>query len=284
VLRNIGLQGLVPHNLDPSARLTMLLSSFVQYTATQDLRRAMMLHTPDSNTMQSASSAGTVADISRTGLDVLCKCGVIQALKLEEAHAISNDFAIMARILTILDFTPGRLLYPFSRWQSSESGASHARKELSQIVSHDVRRARRCIHQAAQLFQYFRTVSTLRHIDTITLLVCTVYIYIYIELVVKEGGNQEAQVNLLDGRRTIRLDQISDHAQIDDWLNLKCDYQPHITGIGVLDADRSSARLYKESARIMGRSASKSSFAAALQPILESQAAGNAPVFAPDKR
>ncbi|OAL42842.1 hypothetical protein IQ07DRAFT_686151 [Pyrenochaeta sp. DS3sAY3a] len=283
MITSIGLQSLVPHNLGPSARLTTLLSSFVQYTAAQDLGRAMMLYTVDSSTMQSPSSSGAVADILRVALDVLCKFGCSQVLKLEEAHSISNDFSIMARVLTILDFAPGRLLYPFTRWQSSDHGANHARKELSRIVSHDIGRARHCIHQAAQLFQYFRMVSTLRHIDTISLLLCTAYIHIYIELVVKQRANRDAQADMLDAGKLIRLDKVSENTQIDDWLSLKHDDQPHITGIGVLEADRSTARLYKETSRIMGRSASKSSFAAALQPIMDLQAAGNAPVFQ-DKR
>jgi hypothetical protein len=245
--------------------------------------RAMMLHTSHSHAMQSALTTGTGADLSRTALEVLCKCGASQLLKVDEACFISNDFSVMARIMTILNFTPGRLLFPFTRWQSSESGSSHARTELSRIVSQDIGRARHCMHLAAQLFQYFRMVNTLRHTDTVTLLVCTLYIHVCIELVVNQGVDRDAQASMPDGRRMIRLDQVSDQSQIDDWLGLKHDYRPHITGIGILEADRSTARLYKETSRIMGRSASKSSFAAALQPIMEAQAAGNAPVFQ-DKR
>ncbi|KAF2650005.1 hypothetical protein K491DRAFT_156432 [Lophiostoma macrostomum CBS 122681] len=279
MLTSIGVHGVVPHNLDDSARLTMLLSSFVQHAAALDLRRAMMPQTTDSPTMHSALASGMEMDLSRTAFEMLSKCGRSQLLKVDDAGLISNDFSVMARILTILEFTPGRLLHPFTRWQSSESGISHARKELSRIVSLDIGRARHCLLQAAQLFQYFRVVNTLRHTDTIALLVSTLYIHLCIELVVKQGADRDAQASMPDGGRWIRLDQVSDQGQIDDWLCLKYDYRAHITGIGILEADRSTARLYKESARIMGRSASKSSFSAALQPLMESQAAGNAPVL-----
>jgi hypothetical protein len=269
----------VTDNFDSSARLITLLSAFVQCTAAQDLMRAMMLYTENSNTTRSASTSGTVADISRAALDVLCRYGESQFPTMAEPRSISDDFPIIARILTIFDLTPLRLLYSFTRWQSSETGVSNARKELSRILNHQIRQARQCIHQAAQLFQYFRTANTLRHVDTIALLVCTLYIHAYIELVAEQRTDRNEQADVIHGRTMIRVDQASDLSQIGDWLNLEHDHLPHVTGIGVLGADRSVARLYKESSRIMGRSASKSSFAAALQPLLESQAAGNAPAL-----
>lgn len=278
-LASIGLQGQVTDNFDSSARLITLLSAFVQCTAAQDLMRAMMLYTENSNTTRSASTSGTVADVSRAALDVLCRYGESQFPTMAEPRSISDDFPIIARILTIFDLTPLRLLYSFTRWQSSETGVSNARKELSRILNHQIRQARQCIHQAAQLFQYFRTANTLRHVDTIALLVCTLYIHAYIELVAEQRTDRNEQADVIHGRTMIRVDQASDLSQIGDWLNLEHDHLPHVTGIGVLGADRSVARLYKESSRIMGRSASKSSFAAALQPLLESQAAGNAPAL-----
>lgn len=279
MLTTIGAQSLVPHTLDASARMVMLLSSFVQHTAAQDLRRAMMLHNASSISTQSALTVGTEGDLSRRALEVLCKCGVSQSLKVDGAGFISNDFLVVARILTILNFIPGRLLFQFTRWQTSEGGSSHARKELSRIVNQEIGRARHCMHLAAQLFQYLRLGNTLRHTDTVTLLVCALYMVLFIELVVNQEADRDVQASMPDTRKLIRLDQVSDQRLIDDWLSLKNDCRVHITGIGVLEADRSIARVYKESSRIMGRSASKSSFAAALQPMMEAHAAGSVPAF-----
>lgn len=281
-LTSIGLRGAFPDDLSFSAQLTVLASSFFQYTAVQDLRRAMMLFTGDSYSAQPGSSSGTVVDLLHSTFDVLCKSGRSKKLEVKEAHTVSNEISIMARVLTILDFTPGRLLYPFSRWQTSDYGTDNARKELSRIFGHDTGRARHCLHNAAQVFHYYRMTSALHYFDTLNLLVCTIYIHAYIELIANQSSSQDAQTNNLGSQEMLRLDEVFEGTQVDEWTSLRREYQPHITGVGFLGIDRSISRLYKESSRIMGRSASKSIFAAALQPLMMAQAAGIVPTF-PDK-
>ena len=278
MLANIGILGELPHDLGDSARITILLASFVQHTDAQDLRRAMMLHI-NSATTPLTFALGTSSDLSRATFEVLLERGTTQKLEVSESSVISNDFAVTARLLSILDFTPARLLYPFTRWQTSEYGSSQAREELSQIVSADIVRSRYCMLHAAQLFQFFRTVNTLQHTDVVSFLVCTLYLHLCTELVIRRTMDAALEGTASNGPTIIRLDKVAHQSLINDWLSLRIDPSVHITGVGILNSDRSTARLYKESARVLGKSASKSNFAAALQKMMESQAAGDVPVF-----
>ena len=279
-LAKIGLQSAIPHDLDQSAQLTVLLSAFVQQTASQDLKRAMKLSSGGLNAMQLAFQSDPTSATSQTALDVLIRLASSQPLSLEGSATILSDFSILARICAILDYTPGRLLFPFSRWQTTDDGCSRARKELVDIVNHDIGRARYCLYHAAQLFRHFRSVKALRHIDTLALLLCTLYILLYIEVGTPQHIGSDQQAGSIECAKIIRLDQLHTDDELESWLSLRLHHQPHITGIGLLGEDRSSTRLYKEASRIMSCSASTSVLAEALAIMLSSQAKGHTPEFA----
>jgi hypothetical protein len=282
-LARTGLQNSISQELDRSARFTMLLSAFSQHTATQNFKRALAWTSGGIEALVPMPQIEPSMDIFGNALDVLLRHGCSQAFDSTASRSIANDFAIASRVFTILSFTPARLLFPFSRWQTSDRGTGDARKELFKIVQQDTRRTRYCMYQAAQLFQHFRTIKALSHTDTIFLLICTLYMLLYVELVVtRDTDPQNARLSpntSIAGAKVIRLDQLTSEDAVEAWLTLRNPHRLHVTGIGLLDADRSVARLSKESSNIMANSASTSNLAAALSVIMTSHATGDVPDF-----
>jgi hypothetical protein len=163
-------------------RLIALFTAFVQQVASQDLSRAMM----DGPNLVSAPVLGPIDNLWQTSFSALSKAGCSKPLSQAAAQDSQPDaiaFAVSARLLTILAFTPSRVLLPSSKWQTSAHGCSKAREELLQILSNDARRARYCLYLSAQLFRHFRSTSASSYVDTLALLMCVLYLVSYIELV-----------------------------------------------------------------------------------------------------
>lgn len=151
------------------------------------------------------------------------------------------------------------------------------------IVKQDLGRARYCMYQAAQLFQHFRTIKALSHIDTLSLLVSMLYMLLYIELFVSKGVKQDhlgsQSDNSTTGMKILRLDSLNHVDEVEGWLSLRHHCRLHIAGIGLLDAPRSPSRVCKEASSVMANSASSSNLASALSAMLMSLAVGDVPEF-----
>jgi hypothetical protein len=269
-------------------RLIALFTTFVQQVASQNLSRVMMeCHEADANQM-SAPALGPTDKLWQTPFDALSKTGCSQPLSQAAAQDIRPDaiaFAVDARLLAILAFTPSRLLLPFSKWQTSAHGCSKARQELLEILSNDAPRARYCLYLSAQLFRHFRTTQASSYFDTLALLMCVLYLVSYIELVElrQRPGTTSRAGDTTSVAKAIRLDQALGDGERDDWLNGKCQSRPHVTGLGLLDTDRSVARVFKEASRISMDNAARSTLAKAMSAIYASQATGRPPDFPNDQ-
>ncbi|KAI5363912.1 hypothetical protein Slin15195_G095670 [Septoria linicola] len=283
VLARIGREEVVSQSLGASARLTLLLSASVQHTAAENLRQAMTLPSISNDAERHTSMAESLEHLQRRALEALLRYGCAQNLNANDTSSITYDYAIMSRVLLILNFTPAQLLYPASQWQTTESGARQARSQLTELFSLNISRARTTMFEASQLFQYFRAVNALSHIDTLSLLICTLYIFAYTELAIPLQMTLYSDGDAPPPAKIIRLDQAISDEDRDDWLGLQSNCRLHLVGIGLLDADRSSARLFKEASRIMANSALTSRLAAALATMLTSQAMGKAPKFQEDQ-
>lgn len=279
VLARIAIKKSIPEDLDQVTHLILLLSASVQNTAAQDLKRAMMLPTCTASTVHDATIPGCQGDFLHIAHETLLQHGCSQPLPFGGTTNILNDFKIAARIIRILDFTPARLLYPFSGWQTAESGASKARLELETIMSQNVGRARQYAYDASQLYRYFRATRVLSHTDCLSLLVCMLYLLLYIELAIPLQTVAERQGGSPENPTVERLDEVVNPDELKDRPSLRQHHRPHIAGIGFLDAERSTVRLYKETARIFSNSASTSGLARSLSAIATSLALGNAPEF-----
>jgi hypothetical protein len=176
-------------------------------------------------------------------------------------------------------------LLPFSKWQTSAHGCSKARQELLEILSNDAPRARYCLYLSAQLFRHFRTTQASSYFDTLALLMCVLYLVSYIELVElrQRPGTTSRAGDTTSVAKAIRLDQALGDGERDDWLNGKCQSRPHVTGLGLLDTDRSVARVFKEASRISMDNAARSTLAKAMSAIYASQATGRPPDFPNDQ-
>ena len=260
-------------------RLITLFTAFVQQVASQDLSRVMM----------DGPVLGPIDNLWQTSFDALSKAACYEPLIQAAAQDTRPDaiaFAVSARLLTILAFTPSRLLLPSSKWQTSAYGCSKAREELLHILSNDAPRARYCLYLSAQLFRHFRNTPASSYVDTLALLMCVLYLVSYIELVElqkQRPGTASTRGDNTSVAKVIRLDQtLSDHER-DDWLNGKCQSRPHVTGLGLLDSERSVARVYKEASRITRENGATSTLAGAMSGILASQATGRPPDFPNDQ-
>lgn len=280
VLARIGLEDALPSSLEQPAQLTTLLSAFVQQAAHHDLLQAMASALGNDGIYQQSLVFDTSAAPFRKALDALLRAGCSQPLREVFFGVVPNDFAVVARVLSIFSFTPPRLLFPYTKWQTTEVGHSAARAEISEIVTRDIGRARHCLYHAVQVFQYFRATKVSMYFDVFGFLGCVLYMVLYVEVI------EQQQLNLADrgiivgypAVDIVRLEQLNPEHR-EGWLNLSYQFRIHVTGIGLLDSGRSVARLYKESSRVMANSATISGIAGAMSKILEKQAMGCPPEF-----
>lgn len=232
-IARIGIGTTIQEDLEQPTRLITLLTAFWQHIASQNLMRAMMPCTEDFNSASSASILGPTGSIWKTAFDALSQAGCSQPLNQPGEDGKPNGFAVAARLLTILAFTPSRVLLPFSKWQTSAHGCNAARKELVDILTNDASHARYCLYLAAQLFRHFRSTQASTHFDTLAFLMCVLYIVSYIELVELQRPGLISRADSIGAAKVIRLDQAISEDERDSWLNLRCQSRPHITGLGL---------------------------------------------------
>ena len=273
----------IQKDLEQPTRLITLFTSFVQDLASQNLMRAMLPCSEEVSSAASASILGSTGSVWKTAFDAISKAGCSQPFVQPDGDGKPNGFAVAARLLTILAFTPSRVLLPFSRWQTSAHGYDAARKELIGTLTNDVPRARYCLYLAAQLFRHFRSTQPSTHFDTFALLMCVIYFISYIELVELQRPDVTSREDGIGVTKVIRLDQAISDDERDSWLNLRCQSRPHVTGLGFLDTDRSVARVFKEASQIMVNKGPTSTLAVAMSAIYASSAAGRPPDFLHDQ-
>lgn len=273
----------IEEDREQPSQLIALFTAFGQHLASQNLMRAMVPCSEDINGATSAAILGPVDTIWKTAFDTLSKAGCSQPSSQPGEDGRPNQFAVAARLLTILAFTPSRVLLPFSKWQTSARGYGAARKELIDILSNDAPRARYCLYLAAQLLRHFRSSQASTHFDTLGLLMCVLYFVSYIELVELQHQHIASSADGISVAKVIRLDQALGEDELDSWLNLRCQSRPHVTGIGLLDTDRSIARVFKEASQITSNNGPTSTLAVAMSAIYASSAAGRPPEFPHDQ-
>jgi hypothetical protein len=209
----------IQEDLEQPTRLITLFTAFGQHLASQNLIRAMMPSSEEVNGAASASVLGPTDTLWKSASDALSKAGCSQPLSQPEGDGRPIEFAVAARLLTILAFTPSRILLPFNKWQTSAHGYGTARKELMGILSNDAPRARYYLYLAAQLFRHFRGVQASTYFDTLALLMCVLYLVSYIELVELQRPNLALRADGIGAVKVIRLDQAisKDEPHHRDW-------------------------------------------------------------------
>lgn len=282
-IARVGAGTAVQADSEQPTQLITLFTAFGQLVASQNLSRTMVLCCEEGNNV-SASIVDPADTLWQKSFDALSKSGCSQPLSQAAQDARPDAFAASARLLTILACTPARLLYPFSKWQTSAQGSGKAREELLSILSNDIPRARHCLYISAQLFRHFRSMPASSHFDTLALLICVLYLVAYIELVeLQRPGIASRGDNAISVMKVIRLDRALSDDERDDWLNGRSRSRPYVTGLGLLDTDRSVARLLKEASRITMSNSATSTLAEAMSGMLASLATGRSPDFSNDQ-
>ncbi|RGP81137.1 hypothetical protein FLONG3_674 [Fusarium longipes] len=272
-----------PVNLEPLTKSVILCSTSMQKTAERELMKAMGLE----STVRTAGSGcpnpspGTVSTISERAFDALSQDGCSHVLREWNTSSSLNDFALLSRVLVIISFTPLSLLFSYNKWQTTDTGQSNARSELSRLLSQNVHRARQCLYYAAQTLQSFRAVRPATIADILSVLVSVLFMVLYVDVIGQQNSNiagRAAGVKTA-GMDIIRLDQVIDADLLNDWLHVTCHKRPHVSGVGLLDSSGSRLRLYKEGSRILATGSSVSRMAKIISALLESEARGYPPVY-----
>lgn len=276
LLARVGLGDVAPASLEQLVKSAVLFSASLQQTAECELLRAMGLDSTGTPASQSSLALGMVTTLSQKAFDALSQVGCCQALRETAAGTRSNDFALLSRVLAILSFTPLSLIFSYNKWQTTDISQRNARSELLNIIPQNVSRARHCLYYAAQVLQHFRTTRSATVLDILGVLVCVLYMVLYVDIIEQQNPNLAgcgAGVNT-SSMEMIRLEQGVDVDLLNDWLQLKNHKKPHVTGVGFLHNDGSIPRLFKEASRIMASGSSVSGMAKVLSNLLDSQAKG----------
>lgn len=265
VLTNIAAQPNTPLAVGESGRLAVLLASYVQCANARSLALAIRA--------RQYSPYSALAESMKQCLDAAISLCQAQSVNASGNHL--GSCGAFARLLAILSFAPQRLLFPFSRWQTTALGSQRARNELQELLNDHPTNARLCAYDAGQLLALSRAQSCLIHIDPFCVLIATIYLCAFNDLVAPNLP-QPGIGNSADGT-VIRIDQRLDNHELMEWVHYGSNKAPHITGVGTFGMERSTTRLLKESSRILGTNGKKSRLALALSRMLNSQAMGDVP-------
>ncbi|SCO42819.1 uncharacterized protein FFMR_06979 [Fusarium fujikuroi] len=279
LVSRVGLGNVAPASLERLTKSAMLLSASLQQAAESDLLRAMGLDSASNTASQLSPALGMVTTLSQKAFDALSKEGCSQELRETYSCGSLNDFALLSRVLAMLSFTPLSLLFSYNKWQTTDTGQSNARSELSNIILHHVARARRCLYYAAQVLQHFRNTRPATVLDIMGCLVSVLYMVLYVDIIEQQDPDSTrpgADVET-SSMEIIRLDQVVDVDLPNDWLQGRNHKRPHVPGVGFLHHDGSILRLYKEGSRIMETGSCISRMAKVISTILASQAKGHPP-------
>jgi len=261
----------VPSCLSESAQLALILAAFTEHLHILDLSKTI-------RTSQHSSPYSALVISLQGCLDnVLHEYTEQKTEELYEPNNLRGDCIVLARLAYILSFTSERLLLQFSHWQATPSAIENARRQLQLIMKQQAARSRECAYHAAQLFEYFRRRPSLTHTDPFCLLLSTLYLWAYIELVLLDPAVQASRPLSQPGVQ-IRLDRPFSSGEKADWVIAGASRIPHISGVGVLDSPRSVRTLLREASRIMRVGAFKSDLLTSMSGMLHSQALGHMPV------
>ncbi|KAF4332152.1 hypothetical protein FBEOM_14057 [Fusarium beomiforme] len=222
-LARVGLGDVSAVSLDQRAMSAILFSASLQKAAESDFLRATGLDSTGTTASQPSPALGMVTTLSQKAFDALSQLGCSHVLRETDAGTSSNDFALLSRVLAILSFTPLSLLFSYNKWQSTDIGQSNARSELLNIIPQNISRARHCLYYAAQVLQHFRTIRPAAVLDVMGVLVCVLYMVLYVDIIEQQGPNfagPEAGVKT-SSMDIIRLDQVVDVDTLNDWLQIK---------------------------------------------------------------
>lgn len=165
-------------------------------------------------------------------------------------HSVAATESKFYHIFSIARSFRLRSLYAFSRWQATEAETKAAGQEILVRMQRDPARARRCVLHAGAVFGSIRSDNHNAHFDPFCLLVATLYLWAYQQLVV-DDLKAPSSSPALTSKETLRIDKWLDTQTANSWVNEDAQFQIHLTGVGVIQGLDGSVRLLKESIRIL---------------------------------
>lgn len=236
-------------SLDAASRAVLLLTAYVQEVRSLELVKPWIAPMSSELTSDETLLNG-LSDMIKNPFEPL-----IQSLAPDTRSDFAQSQVPMYdinnfRYISILRFVPTRILYAFSRWQTSEEGARNASQELTRRFIRYSKWAKTCLLHAARLFYNYRVAALpIRGFEPIFVLGAALYIEAYIRLVPRTlvaetlpGASEPA---------LLRIDLPMDEDTEREWTNSPLATRLHMTGIGLLAQSDSVRRLLKESARIL---------------------------------
>jgi hypothetical protein len=221
-LAGVAAEPMAPSALDESSQLGVLLASHSQYASIRSLAKA--IQNPQ------ASLYSDLADALQQSLDAVINNYLVVTEVKSDMHLGTCKAA--ARLVRILSLAPQRLLFPFSRWQTTALGSQNARNELAALLNCNTSQARLCAYDAGQLLALARMQSCLIHVDPFLVLISTIYLCAYTDLVASSLPLSSTPDP--SQRTVIRIDKTLDDHELMEWVTHGGSRRPHVTGVGLL--------------------------------------------------
>ncbi|RGP79356.1 hypothetical protein FLONG3_2511 [Fusarium longipes] len=166
---------------------------------------------------------------------------IIDQLTLTNARTSGDTLVHFIAILTLLPI-PLETLHFATGWRADQEQMSKAKRRLREFFQNDGSKARKGLWHAARIFKITRNSRRLMCYDALSLATAMGYIYSYSEA--RSSISQSAQPShLLTRPSIVRLDQLEETSDVEQWIKSDTENIVHLTGVGLLDGSDDCIRL-----------------------------------------
>ncbi|KAL2832309.1 hypothetical protein BJY01DRAFT_260258 [Aspergillus pseudoustus] len=298
--------------LRSASDLTLLIATFSVYVAERQATRQWPIYkhywiaghsadkpqqAPPSATSQEQHHSESIDSILASFQAKTSSCFQHQSVSASPVPHQTHKLALLTRLLR---FIPYRTMYVASGWMADRTQSEGALQRIAHLLCAEDTQAesRQTLVHAARMFRIIRSQTTFDPHDSLILLMAVLYVWYYDRFaptptrVAAAEQAQRGQTELSSssptpnpaGRQILRIDQDIADFVIDRWIthgfgNNRAHLQIHITGIGVLDGERSPSRILREAIGILGGNKTWQQLSSAIKHALGQILAGSAPSF-----
>lgn len=166
---------------------------------------------------------------------------------------------LLPHILAILHSVSLRTLFAGTGWRTDITKMMGFKMKFREFLEHDGARSRKCLWHAAYISRSVQTSRYLTCYDMFSVGVAICYIVLYIELRRVESqpsqtsGDAEFVPLSTDRQHVVRLDQLSNQEDVQNWVSGSGDADIYLTNVGILRGPDSLARLLRATEKALLR-------------------------------
>ncbi|KAF5258797.1 hypothetical protein FOXYS1_10615 [Fusarium oxysporum] len=157
---------------------------------------------------------------------------------------VPRDQDVLYVLIHLLRDVPMGSLLAFAGWQVDDAQVEAAKLELSEWTFQHEQVARQCLLHAVTIFNILRTKHPFAAHDPLSLLTATLYIWMFDQLIQKEGREDIS-------KPTIRSHRQADRPAFERWVDEGGAARIHIPGVGIFGGKDGRTRLLQELRRIL---------------------------------